>query len=234
MRKSWTPELTFDLPDGTTVAVTVTRLLNGGYAGREQDEVAAHVAELAELGVPAPEVTPALYPVAPYLAAQTDAVPVQHGRTSGEAEWALLVAGPQPRDLLLTVACDHTDRALEVHGVAWSKNAGLDVLGRGAWRLADVEDHLDELRLRAWVTSGGGPERLIQDATLAALLPPRHWLGSVGHLLEPGTVLLSGTVSMLPGVDQFADRWRVELADPVTGHALGLSYTVERMPEPIG
>src|SRR5690606_40085918 len=70
MRKSWTPELTFDLPDGTTVAVTVTRLLNGGYAGREQDEVAAHVAELAELGVPAPEVTPALYPVAPYLAAQ--------------------------------------------------------------------------------------------------------------------------------------------------------------------
>jgi hypothetical protein len=39
---------------------------------------------------------------------------------------------------------------------------------------------------------------------------------------------------MLPGVDQFADRWRVELADPVTGALLELSYAVERMPEPIG
>jgi Protein of unknown function (DUF2848) len=234
MRKSWMPDLAFDLPDGATVAVTVARLLNAGYAGREQDEVAAHVAELAELGVPAPEVTPALYPVAPYLAAQADAVPVQHGRTSGEAEWALVVAGPDPEDLLLTVACDHTDRALEVHGVAWSKNAGLDVLGRGAWRLVDVEDHLDELRLRAWVTHDRAPEQLIQDAPLAALLPPRYWLDEVARLLEPGTVLLSGTVAMLPDVDQFADRWRVELADPVTGRTLDLAYAVQHMPEPIG
>jgi Protein of unknown function (DUF2848) len=226
-------ELTFSLRDGTSVAVAVTRLLNAGYTGRAQEEVAAHVAELAELGVPAPKVTPALYPVAPYLAAQVDAVPVQHGRTSGEAEWALVVAGAAPEDLLLTVACDHTDRALEVHGVAWSKNAGLDVLGRRAWRLLDVEDHLDDLRLRAWVTHDGGPEQLIQDTTLAALLAPQYWLSTLGDLLVPGTVLLSGTVSMLPDVDQFADRWRVELADPTTGDTLGLSYAVERMPEPI-
>jgi hypothetical protein len=234
MRKSWMPELVFALPGGTPVAVTVTRLLNAGYAGREQAEVAAHVAELAELGVPAPAVTPALYPVAPYLAAQADSVPVQHGRTSGEAEWALVVAGPAAEDLLLTVACDHTDRELEVHGVAWSKNAGLDVLGRGAWRLVDVEDHLDELRLRAWVTHDDGPEQLIQDSPLAALLPPRHWLDAIGSLLVPGTVLLSGTVAMLPDVDQFADHWRVELADPTTTRTLDLAYAVQRMPEPIG
>jgi hypothetical protein len=232
MRKSWMTELAFDLSDGTSVPVTVTRLLNAGYAGREQDEVAAHVAELAELGVPAPAVTPALYPVAPYLAAQADVVPVQHGRTSGEAEWALVVAGQE--DLLLTVACDHTDRALEVHGVAWSKNAGLDVLGSGAWRLADVEGHLDELHLRAWVTHEGGAEELIQDSSLAALLPPRYWLDEIPELLVPGTVLLSGTVAMLPAVDQFADRWRVELADPVTGRTLELAYAVQRMPDPIG
>ncbi|GAA1287862.1 DUF2848 domain-containing protein [Pseudonocardia aurantiaca] len=226
-------DLVFDLPDGATAAVTVTRLLNAGYAGREQEEVAAHVAELAELGIPAPAVTPALYPVAPYLAAQVDGVPVQHGRTSGEAEWALVVAGPAPEDLLLTVACDHTDRELEVHGVAWSKNAGLDVLGRGAWRLADVEEHVDELRLRAWVTADGA-EHLIQDASLAALLPPRYWLDEIADLLVPGTVLLSGTFAMLPGVDQFAQHWRVELADPVTSRTLDLGYRVERMPEPIG
>ncbi|MFC4949537.1 DUF2848 domain-containing protein [Pseudonocardia sp. GCM10023141] len=225
--------LVFALPDGSEATVTVTRLLNAGYAGRAQDEVAAHIAELAELGVPAPSVTPALYPVAPYLAAQVDGVPVQHGRTSGEAEWALVVAGEAPEDLLLTVACDHTDRDLEVHGVAWSKNAGPDVLGRRAWRLVDVEDHLDELRLRAWVTDDG-VETLIQDSPLAALLSPRHWLENAADLLVPGTVLLSGTVAMLPGVDQFAARWRVELTDPVRGETVDLSYAVERMPEPIG
>jgi hypothetical protein len=217
----------------------VTTLLNAGYTGRAQDEVAKHVAELAELGVPAPSVTPALYPVSPYLAAQVDSVPAQHARTSGEAEWALVI-GEDPSDPLLTVACDHTDRALEVHGVAWSKNAGLDVLGAGAWRLAEVADHLDAIRLRAWVRHGGGAgaagEELVQDSTLEALLPPKYWLDVLRERgwLVPGTVLLSGTVAMIPGVDQFAEGWRVELSDPVSGRTLRLGYTVDRLPEPIG
>jgi hypothetical protein len=88
--------------------------------------------------------------------------------------------------------------------------------------------------LRAWVTRDGGQEQLIQEATLAALLPPKYWLDELGDLLVPGTVLLSGTVAMLPGVDQFADCWRVELADSVTGKVLELSYRVERMLDPIG
>jgi hypothetical protein len=87
-------QLTFDLPDGTRVPMTVTTLLNAGYAGRRQDAVAAHVRELAALGVPAPSITPSLYPVAPYLAMQADEVFVSHDRTSGEGEWALVVAGP--------------------------------------------------------------------------------------------------------------------------------------------
>lgn len=74
-------------------------------------------------------------------------------------------------ELLLTAACDHTDRELEVHGVAWSKNASPDVLARRAWRLADVQERLDDLALRAWVTHDGR-ETLIQDGTLAELLTP--------------------------------------------------------------
>ncbi|GAP59150.1 hypothetical protein AHiyo1_23820 [Arthrobacter sp. Hiyo1] len=53
--------LSFELPDGTTRNVQVKHLLNAGYAGREQEEVQAHIAELAELGVPGPTTTPALY-----------------------------------------------------------------------------------------------------------------------------------------------------------------------------
>ncbi|MFF2847995.1 DUF2848 domain-containing protein [Streptomyces sp. NPDC058001] len=225
--------LTFELPDGSTRDVDVVRLLNAGYAGRGQEDVAAHVAELAELGVPAPSVTPALYPVSPYLAQQTERVAAQHGRTSGEAEWALVVA--DDGDLLLTAACDHTDRDLEVHGVAWSKNAGPDVLARRAWRLAEVEDRLDTLTLRAWVTHRG-EETEIQHGTLAELLTPGYWtevLRARGDL-APGTVLISGTIPMAEGVDQFAERWRVELADPATGDTIRLAYDVVPMPEPIG
>jgi hypothetical protein len=224
--------LNFVLPDGTTESLEVTALYNAGYAGREQDEVQAHIAELAELGVPGPTTTPALYPVAPYLATQTDRVPVQHERTSGEAEWALVIT---ESGVLLTVACDHTDRALEVHGVAWSKNAGPDVLGRNAWRLDDVRDHLDDIRLRGYV--GHGEDRaLIQDSTLGALLAPDYWLDVLAErgLAVPGTVLISGTVAMTAGVDQFASFWSVELEDPTNGEVITAGYYVEPMPAPIG
>lgn len=229
--RSW-PPLRFDVA-GTDVEVPVTTLLNAGYAGRQQEDVAAHVAELAELGVPAPDRTPCLYPVAPYLAVQADRVPVQHGRTSGEAEWALVVAGPREQDVLLTVACDHTDRELEKHGVAWSKQAAPDVLGRRAWRLVDLEDQadrVDELTLTAWAGT-----RCVQRGGLGELLAPRFWLDELRHrgLDGTGTALLSGTIPMLPDVDPFADRWRVELGDPATGEVLSCEYEVERMPAPV-
>jgi len=214
--------LTFELPDGSTREVDVVQVLNAGYAGRSQ-----------ELGVPGPSVTPALYPVSPYLAQQTDRVQAQHGRTSGEAEWALVVA--DEGELLLTAACDHTDRDLEVHGVAWSKNAGPDVLARRAWRLADVESRIDELTLRAWVTHGHTHTE-IQHGTLAELLTPAYWVDALRSrdALVPGTVLISGTIPMTPGVDQFADGWTVELGDPATGDTIRLDYAVQPMPAPIG
>jgi hypothetical protein len=226
-------KLSFELPDGTTKTVVVTDLLNAGYAGREQEEVQAHIAELAELGVPGPSATPAMYPVSSYLAQQAGEVVVQHGRTSGEAEWALVITDD---GVLLTAACDHTDRDLEVHGVAWSKNASPDVLGRKAWRLDEVRDHLDRITLKAWVGADGEAQSLIQDSSLGALLTPDYWLDVLEErgLNRPGTVLISGTVAMIAGVDQFASSWRVEMSDPVTGQSINVAYAVRQMAEPIG
>jgi hypothetical protein len=51
--------------------------------------------------------------------------------------------------------------------------------------------------------------------------------------LAPGTVLLSGTIPMHPGVDQFAASWRVELGDPATGAVIRCQYAVRRLPEPV-
>ena len=39
-------------------------------------------------------------------------------------------------------------------------------------------------------------------------VPPAYWLKELGDRVVPGTVLLSDTVRMIPGVDQFADAWR--------------------------
>jgi hypothetical protein len=225
-------ELSFTLPDGSIESVDVTALLNAGYAGRDQAEVASHIAELAALGVPAPSATPALYPISPYLAQQTDRVYVQHGRTSGEAEWALVITD---NDVLITAACDHTDRDLEVHSVAWSKNAAPDVLATKAWRLSDIADRLDDIAIEAWVGHGDTSE-LIQQGTLGDLLAPKYWLDVLTERgdARPGTVLISGTISMRKGVNQFADTWKVALTDPATKDVISVEYRTVPMPEPIG
>ncbi|AXK88892.1 Protein of unknown function [Nocardia farcinica] len=226
--------LIFELPDGRQRTVPVRTLLNAGYAGRSQADVAAHIAELAELGVPGPSRTPCFFPLAPYLAMQIDEVPVQHERTSGEAEWALVVAGDEPGDLLITAACDHTDRLLEQHGVGWSKQAAPDVLARTAWHLDDVADHIDELTLTGSVLVDGEPT-VIQQGTLAELLTPQYWIEDLRSrgLFEPGTVLMSGTIPMRPEVDQFSAGWSVELGDPRTGRSIALSYAVRPTPPPL-
>ncbi|MGW6277637.1 DUF2848 domain-containing protein [Kribbella sp. NPDC055071] len=216
--------LDFTLPDGSERTVTVRYALNAGYAGRDTAQVQHHVDELAELGVPAPQRVPTLYPLSATLVSRPAVVQVAHAQTSGEAEWALVATTD---DYLLTVACDHTDRALEVHGVAWSKQSAPDVLGDVAWRLSEVEDELDRFRLKAWVRHGAD-EELIQDGTLAQLLPPSYWIKELGDRLAPGTVLLSGTIPMIAGVDQFGDGWRVELADP-RGVVSRIEYRVEQL-----
>ena len=63
--------LQFTLPDGTAASVTVKHLLDGGYAGRNQESVQAHIDELAALGVPGPKVTPTMYPVATWRSRPT-------------------------------------------------------------------------------------------------------------------------------------------------------------------
>jgi hypothetical protein len=228
--------LTFELPDGEVKEVAVTTLLNAGFAARDRKEVDAHIGEMAALGIPAPQSVPVMYPISPYLAQQTDEVHVQHGRTSGEAEWALVVAGESSSDVLLTVGCDHTDRDLERTSIPWSKNAGPDVLAKRAWRLSDVTDHVDDITLTAWVGEGDHePRTLIQHGTLANLLAPDYWLKVLEQreLFRTGTILMSGTILMIPEVDQFADSWRVEMRDPTNGNTLDCAYRTTRMPEPI-
>ena len=223
--------LALDVVDEPSRTIEVGWLFNAGYAGRDSAAVKRHVDELSGLGVPAPENVPTLYPLSSLLARQDDRVQAPHGRTSGEAEWALVVGG-SPDDLLVAAACDHTDRELEKHGVAWSKQSAPDIVGNRAWRWDRVADEFDDFTLRAWVTHDHD-EELISDGSPAELLSPGYWVEQLDEagLLRPGTVLLSGTIPMIEGVDQFADGWRVELADGA-GNTSTAAYRVDLLSEP--
>lgn len=209
--------------------VEIAWILNGGYAGRDQREVQHHIDELAALGVPAPKSVPTLYPLSRHLVSQGTLLQAPHARSSGEAEWAMIV-GDDPDDILIAAACDHTDRALEVHGVAWSKQSFPDMIGDVAWRYADIEASLDGFSLRGWVRHGDA-EVLIQDGTPAQMLTPRYWIERLrtAGLLRRNTLLLSGTIPMRPGIDQFAEGWRVALADGA-GHVSRVAYRVDLLP----
>jgi hypothetical protein len=95
-----------------------------------------------------------------------------------------------------------------------------------------VADRFDDFTLRAWVTHDHD-EELISDGSPGELLSPAHWIQRLDEagLLRPGTVLLSGTIPMIEGVDQFADGWRVELADS-EGNTSTAAYRVERLGDP--
>ena len=223
-------QLSFTMPDGSIESVDVTALLNAGYAGRNQ----------AKLHRTSPSWQPWAYP------------PLLPPRALPD----LAVSGPADRSGLRATRSDlrrsrvgddhHRQRRIDHRRVRphrsrprgaqrWSKNAAPDVLGSKAWRLSDIADRLDDIALEAWVGHGDTLE-LIQQGTLGDLLAPRYWLDVLTERgdARPGTVLISGTISMLHGVNQFADTWKVAMTDPATQDVIGVEYQTVRMPESIG
>ncbi len=198
-----------------------------GFAARDAAGALAHARELAALGVRAPTEVPCFWRLPPYLATQTERLDVAGASTSGEVEACLIVDGD---DVLVTVASDHTDRALEAHDLAASKRVCPKVIGTEAWPLDQIGPW-DELELRSWIADGG--ERVAyQQGSLAELLAP-------GALLErlpfarPRCFLLSmGTVAVVGGVRP-ALRFEGELADPARGRAVRLGYDIVDV-DPIG
>lgn len=209
----------------------VSKIYNGGYAGRDQAAVKAHIDELAKIGVPAPTRTPTLYPISNYLATTDRWIQVQHGKTSGEIEYALLFCKGK---IYVTVASDHTDRDLENYSVPMSKQAYPNVLAPEVWDISDVKDHWDELVIRCTVIKGGN-KTLYQDTKLSSLMHYSMWLQKIADIDQDldGTILLSGTPATIGGALIFADNYYLEMEDPVLGLKITHSYNVEVLKEGI-
>lgn len=224
--------LNFDLisANGSTesIQVSVANCIVAGWAGRDREAIEHHILELAELGVPRPSDVPLYYRIATNQLTQSDQVQVVGANSSGEAE---VLVFNHNNELCVSLASDHTDRALEAHSVALSKQVCVKPAATQAWRYSDVAAHWDELVLRAWIIEDG-EEVAYQNGAVASLLHPldlikKHF--AQDHLPNQ-TAMTCGTVATI-GTIRPATQFTMELYDPRLERSIRHTYQVEFLPE---
>ncbi len=224
--------LNFDLisANGSTesIQVSVANCIVAGWAGRDREAIEHHILELAELGVPRPSDVPLYYRIATNQLTQSDQVQVVGANSSGEAE---VLVFNHNNELCVSLASDHTDRALEAHSVALSKQVCVKPAATHAWRYSDVAAHWDELVLRAWIIEDG-EEVAYQNGAVASLLHPldlikKHF--AQDHLPNQ-TAMTCGTVATI-GTIRPATQFTMELYDPRLERSIRHTYQVEFLPE---
>ncbi len=212
----------------STVDVDITTCIVAGWAGRDQDAIEHHIEELAELGVPRPSAVPLYYRIASNQLTQDTEVEVVGDGSSGEAEVFIFSHAGQT---LISLASDHTDRKLEVHSVALSKQLCIKPVANVAWAYDEVADYWDELMLRSWIEESGKTV-LYQEGPLALLRPPLELVrGYFGHEHIPqNSGMTCGTVGVI-GKIRHAPTFAMELFDPRRERSIKHRYTMNILPE---
>lgn len=205
------------------VDLTVDRVFVAGWTGRNKEAVDHHIEELRALGISPPSQVPLYYRVSGMLLTQDTTIDVLGAGTSGEVEPLLI---QKDGEIWIGLASDHTDRDLETHSVAASKQACPKPVANELWRLAEVEDHLDSLILHCW-TDKGGKWDLYQEGDLSNIRPLSELINNSGF--GDNAAMLCGTLGAIGGV-QPATRYRMELEDPVLNRIIQLNYSVTKLP----
>jgi predicted amidohydrolase len=218
------PRLAFRRPGERPLVMNVRRVDIAGYTGRDRAAVERYVAKLEEEGIAPPASIPSLFRVGADRVVAHDTIDVTGTETCGEVEFVLLVTD---QGIHVTVGSDHTDRALEQTSIPLAKQAVPKVVAGEAWRLEELEDHWDGLRLEAWV---GQDRRPYQKTGVDFFLPPRDILDLVpgGH----GTVIYGGTVSSIGGGFDFDPVFTGRLTDPVLDRHIEFTYRARPLEEP--
>ncbi|MBU9843609.1 DUF2848 domain-containing protein [Rahnella ecdela] len=224
-------KLTFSVAANTdkdSLDIIVNQLVIAGWTGRDHEAILHHISELEALGVPRPSAVPLFYRVATNQLSQSENIEVVGSATSGEAEpFIFIYQGEQ----FVSLASDHTDRVLEAHSVALSKQICVKPVARQAWKMEDVAEHWDQLILRSWIKEEG-EYRLYQEGRLSSLRKPddlleRYLAGMVQP--ENGLAMSCGTVVAIGGIRP-ATEFRMELVDEVLGRTISHSYQSTELP----
>ncbi len=223
-------KLTFSLEAAQPQQLTVDihTFVVAGWAGRDRAAIDHHIEELAAIGVPRPSAVPLYYRVAANQLTQEPRIQVVGPDSSGEAETLVFMANGE---LHVSLTSDHTDRKLESHSVALSKQLCAKPVGRSAWRFADVAGHWDELVIRSWIVEQGN-KVLYQEGALSALRLPVELIAgyAAGAALPAGCAMSCGTVGAIGGIRP-SPSFAMELFDPRSGRSLRHEYAIDVLPE---
>jgi hypothetical protein len=202
----------------------IKELVIAGWTGRDEQALKKHIRELEEIGVKPPKSTPIFYRVAASLLTFSGEIQVSGPDTSGEVEFVLL---SRADGLWVTVGSDHTDRKAETVGVALSKQLCAKPIAPDAWRYGEVKPHWEELVLRSWIFEQG-KRTLYQEGTVDALRSPEDLISKFGKL-APGYAMFGGTFAAKGGI-RGAERFALELDDPVLKRKLSHEYSIKVLP----
>ena len=204
------------------------RVIIAGYTGRNQEEVRAHIKELAAQGIPAPTETPTIFRTTLDRLTTGDEIEVLGANTTGEAEVVLLVKGEA---IWVTVGSDHTDRELEKTDIPVSKQVCPKPVGAEVWSYAEVKDRWDHFILKSWV-GDSGREQVYQQGKMSAVLRPEALLAMLrqrlGKLVD-GAAIYTGTIPLIGGAFAHKRCFEAELCDESTGRSLSCRYRVRRV-----
>ncbi len=206
----------------------IDSLVLGAWTGRAADEREKHIAELALLGVARPTRVPIFYPMPVDRLTLDDEIEVSGTNTSGEAEAVIFFLDD---GVWIGIGSDHTDRDVEAYSLLVSKQLCAKPVAREVWRLDDVASHWDQLILRSYAVTSEG-RRLYQEGQLATLLSPeelaQEYSGGLAAVPK-GTAMFGGTIPVIGNILP-ADRFEMELVDPVADRVIRHAYNIRLLP----
>ncbi|MDP5365479.1 MAG: DUF2848 domain-containing protein [Paracoccaceae bacterium] len=223
--------VTFERAGHGPVQIEITQGVIAGWTGRNADAVNHHIAELAEIGVPAPSTVPLYYRVSDLMFTTAPVIQCLDDTSSGEAEPTLIDDGTR---LYLGLGSDHTDRKLEAYSVAHSKQICPKPMAPVLWDFDEVAGHLDEIRIRSFIKEGD-EWVAYQEGTLASIRPLSELLAGSpatqgGTRLQPGTAMMCGTFAVLSGGVRPANAFRMEMIDDRLGRRIEHGYHMVSLP----
>ena len=222
-----TLELTIE-PAGDARQIRIDDVVVAGWTGRNVEALEKHIVELEELGVPRPSTVPCFYRVSTEGFTNGENLQFLGDTSSGEVEFVLIGSDD---GMLLGVGSDHTDREVETYSVPVSKQMCAKPVSPQVWRYDDVVDHFDDLILRAWATENG-EKKLYQEGGVTAMRPPEELIGLYmpGETQLPaGMAMYCGPLAAIGGIRP-AERFDVEIEDPVLGRKISYGYNVNPLP----
>ena len=206
----------------------IKHLVIAGWTGRNVEALEKHILELEALGVKRPKSTPIFYRVSADLLTTKPSIEVLGTASTGEVEFVLFSLAD---GLWVGLGSDHTDRKAETIGVSLSKQMCAKPIAATAWRYHDVRAHWDQLMLRSDVRRGG-ERQLYQEGFVASMRTPDELikLYTRDATLPVGTAMFCGTLAVHGNI-AFADRFEMELNDPVLGRRISHAYTISTLPD---